>query len=306
VRKRLVVTGANGALGREIVARTLDRSEPGIEIVAAVRSERAAAQLPSLSAERGVVVRISYEEPPSLEKACEGATALVHLPGVLVERPNATYESANVRTTEVAIGAARAAGLRKLVLVSAYGADAASRNRYFRTKGEAEQMVAASGLPFTILRAPLLLGPHTEGARALQRETSSRSAWLLSGGQTWHQPMDVADLADGVLRAALVPEVAPERLLDVGGRERLPYRELVERAAHLQGKQVRIRRVPSAPLRLFLSLRTRFGSPGFSPDALEVLLTNTSIDADASAEELGISLTGLEATLRRSLLLPEN
>jgi NADH dehydrogenase len=306
VRKRLVVTGANGALGREIVARTLDRSEPGIEIVAAVRSERAAAQLPSLPPVRGAVVQISYEDPPSLEKACEGATALVHLPGVLVERPNATYESANVRTTEVAIGAARAVGLSKFVLVSAYGADAASRNRYFRTKGEAEQMVVASGLPFTVLRAPLLLGTHTEGARALQRETSSGSAWLLSGGQTWHQPMDVADLADAVLRASLVPEVAPERLLDVGGRERLRYRELVERAARLQGKQVRIRPVPSAPVRLFLSLRTRFGGPGLSPDALEVLLTNTTIDADASAQELGISLTPLEATLRRSLLLPES
>jgi NADH dehydrogenase len=306
VRKRLVVTGANGALGREIVARTLDRSEPGIEIVAAVRSERAAAQLPSLPPVRGAVVQISYEDPPSLEKACEGATALVHLPGVLVERPNATYESANVRTTEVAIGAARAVGLSKFVLVSAYGADAASRNRYFRTKGEAEQMVVASGLPFTVLRAPLLLGTHTEGARALQRETSSGSAWLLSGGQTWHQPMDVADLADAVLRASLVPEVAPERLLDVGGRERLRYRELVERAARLQGKQVRIRPVPPAPVRLFLALRTRFGGPGLSPDALEVLLTNTRIDADASAQELGISLTPLEATLRRSLLLPES
>jgi NADH dehydrogenase len=305
VGKRLVVTGANGALGREIVARTLDQSEPGAEIVAAVRSERAAAQLPSLPPERGTVARISYEDLQSLEKACAGATALVHLPGVLVERPGATYESANVQTTEVAIGAARAAGVRKFVLVSACGADAASRNRYFRTKGEAEQMVMASGLPFSILRAPLLLGPRTEGGRALERETSSGTAWVLAGGQTWHQPMDVADLADGVLRAALLPEVAPERPLEVAGRERLRYRDLVERAARLRGKRVRIWPVPPAPLKLFLSLRARFGGPGLSADALEVLLTDTTVDAEASAEELGISLTPLEATIRRSLLLPE-
>ena len=165
-------------------------------------------------------------------------------------------------------------------------------------------MVAASGLPFTILRAPLLLGPHTEGARALLRETSSGTAWLLSGGQTWHQPMDVADLAHGVLRAALVPEVAPERPLDVGGRERLRYRDLVERAARLRGERLRIWPVPPAPVRLFLALRTRFGGPGLSPDALEVLLTDTTVDADASAQELGISLTSLEVTLRRCLLLP--
>ena len=70
MRERLVVTGANGALGREIVTRTLDRPEPEAEIVAAVRSERAAAQLPTLPPERGAVVRISYEEPQSLAKAC--------------------------------------------------------------------------------------------------------------------------------------------------------------------------------------------------------------------------------------------
>jgi NADH dehydrogenase len=306
MRRRVFVTGANGAVGRAVLSRALDLHGTEVELVAAVRSERAAAQLSSLPLEEGGVVQISYEDVATLRKACEGATAVVHLPGVLVERRDATYETANVHTTEVVVEAARSASVQSFVLVSATGADPASRNRYFRTKGEAEQIALSSGLLTTVLRAPLLLGPHTEGTRALERETSSGTAWLLAGGRTWHQPMDVFDLADGVLRAALMPEVGPKQPLDVGGPERLRYRELVERAARLRGRRVRVRSIPRAPVRLLLEARARLMGPGMSPEVLEVLLTDTIVDGIAAAERLGISLTPLEVTLRRGLLLPED
>lgn len=305
MRHRIVVTGANGTLGREIVARAVEHGGREVEVVAAVRSERAAAQVPPMPEDRGRVARIDYDDPATLLKAAEGATALVHLPGILIERPDSTYERAHVHTTRVAADAARSCELRKLVLVSAFGADPASSNRYFRTKGEAETIVAGSDVPFTILRAPLLLGPHTEGARALQRETSRRTAWLLGGGRTLHQPMDVVDLADAVLHTALAPEVAAETTLDVGGPERLRYRELVERAARLRGADVRVRTVPVAPVRLWLAIRTRLFGPGLSPEVLEVLLTDTIVDAQAAAAVLGIRLTPLEVSLRRSFFLPE-
>lgn len=304
-RFRLVVTGANGALGRATISRAIERYDRGLEIVAAVRSARAAAELPPIPPERGRIERISYDDRESLAKALEGAVALAHLPGVLVERAGATYESAHVAATESAVGAARECGVGKIVLASAVGADPESRNRYFATKGRSEEIVRASGIPFTILRAPLLLGPGTEGARALSRETAPGRRWLLAGGETWHQPMDVDDLAEGVLRAALTPELASGQTLEVGGPARLRYRELVERAARLRGTRVRILRAPIWPVRWAVALRARLGAPGLSPDALEVLLTDTDVDAVAAAKALGISLSTLETTLRRSLLLPE-
>ncbi len=305
MRHRIVVTGANGILGREIVARSVEHGGRDMEIIAAVRSERAASQIPPIPPELGRVETIDYDDPETLLKACEGASALVHLPGILIESEASTYERAHVHTTRVAIDAARASGVRKLVFVSAFGADPQSKNRYFRTKGAAETLVSTSGIPFTILRAPLLLGPHTEGASALQRETSSRTAWLLGGGRTLHQPLDVVDLADGVLYAALLHEVAAGKTLDVAGPERLPYRELVERAARLRGVSVKIRSVPVAPVRLWLRVRARLFGPGFSPDVLEVLVTDTVVDAQTAATELGIRLSALDASLRRSFFLPE-
>jgi NADH dehydrogenase len=302
VAQRLAITGANGAVGRAIVRLAL--AGASLDVVALVRSERAAAQVPPIPEARGEVRLIDWAEPATLEAALAGAHALVHLPGVLVERPDSTYEAANVDTTRAAISAARAAGVGKLVIVSAIGADASAANRFFRTKGVADALVCACGLPYTILRTPLLLGPGTEGSRALRRECSRPSCWLIAGGRTLHRPLDVDDLARAVVRAAREPELARDRTLDLAGPEPLRYRELVERAASALGSSVRVRALPATPLRWLLALRARLAGPGFSPDALEVLLSDTRVDPEKTAAELDVRLTPLDATIRRSLEEP--
>ncbi len=312
---RIAVTGANGAVGRAIVHASLARlpsegvdAATSLEIVAAVRSERAAGQVPPIPAGRGRLARIAYDDPASLDTALAAATALIHLPGLLVERRGSSYEQANVETTRVAVASAVRLGLTKLVLVSACGADARSSNRFFKSKGIAEQVVRDAGIPYTILRAPLVLGSDTEGSRALARDSARPSVRLLAGGRTLHQPLDVADLAKAALHAALDPNAARDRALDLVGPESLRYRELVARAAALQGHGVRIRSVPAAPLRALLALRRRLLGPGFDPDALEVLLTDTRVDAGvaaAAAAALRIRPTPLDATIRRGLELEE-
>jgi NADH dehydrogenase len=296
----VVITGANGAIGQAIVQRACgDPREP--RIVAAVRSDRAASQVPPIPEVRGAICRVDYERPSTLCAALEGATALVHLPGVLVERRGSSYETANVETTRLALEAAHSCGIAKVVMVSVVGADPGSQNRFFRSKGLADDLVRGSGLAYTILRAPLVLGRGTEGTRALLRETSRGSVRLLSGGRTRHRPLDLEDLAEAVLRSALDAAVARNCVLDLTGPEALCYRDLVERTARARGRTIRVRSFPAAPLRLALALRTWLLGPGLSPDALGVLLTDTCEDPERARLELGIELTPLEVTIRRCL-----
>ena len=67
-----------------------------ITFVAAVRSARAAEQIRSETGNADGVVRISYDDPGSLDAAFQGASAVIHLAGILVETPDSTYEQANV------------------------------------------------------------------------------------------------------------------------------------------------------------------------------------------------------------------
>src|SRR5258705_11270567 len=104
---RVVVTAANGAVGRAIL-----RANAASDVVAVVRSERAAVALrPLAGAAR--IVQAPYDDGARFEAALGGATAVVHLAGILVERPDSTYEDANVETTRRVTEAARRRGVAK-------------------------------------------------------------------------------------------------------------------------------------------------------------------------------------------------
>jgi NADH dehydrogenase len=292
----VVVTGANGAAGRAIVAVA---PAHGIDVVAAVRSERAAAEVRALGTDARVAL-VAYDDDASLTAALDGAAAVVHLVGILVERRDATSETANVETAHRVVDAAKMAGVRKVVLVSAVGADARSANRYWRTKGQAEALLRASGLCHTVLRVPMLLGRGTEASAALRRRLRRRTIALLDGGRTLQQPLDVDDLA----RAAMVASdagVATDRTLDLVGPAAVPEREIVERAARLLARGIRIVPVPVPPVRLAVSVIRRVAGRGFSTDALDVLTTDTRLDAAPAARALGIELTPLDRMIERSL-----
>jgi NADH dehydrogenase len=296
---RLVVTGANGAVGRAILSRARAERPRPLDVIAAVRSERAAAALRPPAGPAVSVARVCYDDATSLAAAFDGAAAVIHLAGVLVERPDASYEAANVETTRRVADAAKRCGVAKLVFVSAVGADPRSTNRYWRTKGEAEELVTASAVPHTVLRVPMLLGRGTEAAAALCRRVRRRVVPLLSGGRTLQQPLDVEDLARAAIFAAH-PGVADSRILELAGPVVVPDRAIVERAAALMGRRIGILPVPTRAVRLALAV-VRHAGRGLSPDVIEVLTTDTRVDPFPAARELGITLTQLDDAIRHSL-----
>ena len=298
---KVVVTGANSAVGRAILRCGPKVAVTPTTFVAAVRSDRAAEQIRSELNTSNDLVRISYNDPASLDAAFRGAVTVIHLPGILVERPDSTYEQANVESTRSVVESAKRAGVQKLVLVSATGADETSSNRYYRTKGQAEAFVVASGLAYSVLRAPLLLGRGTAGAAALKRNASLRKARLIGGGRNLQQPLHVDDLARAAVMAATQASVARNLTLELVGPISLPERELVERAARSLGHEVRIGSIPKSLLSLALAIRQRVGVRGFSPDVLEVITADTRIDPQLAANKIGIQLTGIDEMIQASL-----
>ncbi|HYL38911.1 MAG TPA: NAD(P)H-binding protein [Bryobacteraceae bacterium] len=298
---KIVITGANSAVGQAILRCGSEPETAPNLLVAAVRSERAVDAIRPLLGEKSTAVQISYDDPRSLQEAFRDAAAIIHLAGVLVERPGSTYLEANVAPARAVVEVAKRCAVQKFVLVSATGADETSSNGYYRSKGQAEALVRASGLRYTILRAPLLLGPATEGAAALARNASGPKARLIGGGRNFQQPLYVDDLARAAI-AATQPSVACNRTLDLVGPVSLPERELVERAARLLGRQVRVISIPKGLLSFALALRQRVAGPGFSPDAVEVITADTRLDPQPVATELGIRLTSIDDMIKNSLV----
>lgn len=286
-----MVTGANGSVGKNLLAHA--SGSPDLDVVAAVRSSRAAAALP---ARPGLDVRVvSADEPEALARTMAGASSLVHLSGILIEGRGATYEQANVAATQTAVDACLRAGVRHIVLVSALGADVRASNRYRRSKGEGERIVERSGLDATIIRTPILLGPETAGAAAIVRSVTSGKASLLGGGRYLMRPLDIDDLSEAIL-AACRRHPTGVHVHELAGPEPIFYRDLIDRVAGMMGRSVSFASVPIWMAKAGAAIGSRLKGGGVTPTVIDVITTSETVAHNADGA-LGVTLTPLSQTL---------
>ena len=291
--RRVAVTGANSAVGQALLAQVASRET--LRAVAMVRREAALEGLPRSPRIASRVV--TYEQPERLVETLTGADCVVHLAGILFESRTSDYRTGNVESTRALVEAAQAAAARHIVFVSSLGANPHSSNGYFRSKGEAERLVADSGIDATIIRTPLLLGPDTAGGRSLLRTASGTSARVLGGGSHRLRPLDVDDLCNAILRCCEQP-VAGVRTCDLVGPTMLNQRELLQRTARLLGHDLSIRATPVWLARLVAGLASLIRTGGMTPAVIDVITSEEAVERNAD-EELGISLTPLSDTLTK-------
>lgn len=191
----IVITGATGQLGSQIVDRLLERV-PAEQVGVSVRDPAQAAHL----AARGVRVRQGdFTDPSSLAHAFKGAEQ------VLLVSANVRGGGA-VAAHRVAVDAARAAGAERVLYTSHQGAAQDSLFEPARGHAATEQHLSASGGAFTALRngfyattVPFLLG------RALETGTLSAPA---DGSVSWTAHADLAEATAVVLAQ---PDPRPDR-----------------------------------------------------------------------------------------------
>jgi len=292
----IVVTGANSSVGVNLLSHFSDREDANI--LAMVRSERASESLVSSSNLTPEIV--PYEDVGRLARVIERATCLVHLAGVLIENKMSTYKKANVDTAAAIADAARSSDLKHIVLVSVIGADSDSPNPYFRSKGNAEQLVMGSGIASTIIRTPILLGKNTAGAAGLLRVAKQEKIRLLGGGYYKMRPLDLDDLSRAIVSAIKSPpEVST--VYELVGPEVIQYRELVVRTAHMMGRSPSIQTMPVWMAKTGAFIRNKISEGGVTPAVIDVITMDESVQKNADVE-LNIALTPLSVTLENLLV----
>ncbi|MAE94781.1 MAG: hypothetical protein CL910_08990 [Deltaproteobacteria bacterium] len=293
----LLVTGANGHLGRDLI-RAVAGERP---VRAVVRSERAARSLDDLveASPGGLEVRrVDYADEAGLGETGKGCAAWVHLVGILKEGRHARYEEAHEGTCEVLARAAEKAGAARLVYMSILGAELGSPNRCLASKARAEEILTRGTTPATTLRVPMVLGPDEIAATALRSQASAPITFMTRGGATLEQPIDARDLVDAI-RLAARDESGWRGGLDLAGPESLRHRALVERIASLLGTRPRVLPVPLFALRGLAALFEAVSeTPPITRPMLGVLEHDDAIDPGPAARQLGLELTPLDETLR--------
>ncbi|HEY2717505.1 MAG TPA: NAD(P)H-binding protein [Solirubrobacterales bacterium] len=239
----LLITGANGNIGSEL-ARALDGS--GAEFTALVRDPARAAALP----ERARIAVGDLGDPATLAPAFDGVEGLFLLtPGI------GTGFAAN------ALAAAAVAGVERVVFVSSDNVLGDPMPAMGRWHHEREEMVRATGIPFTILR------PSGFMSNALDWTATIREGGFVldPAGPGRYAPIDPADIA-AVAALALSEDGHLGREYVLTGGETLTVAEQAGILAAALGVEIEVREVASAAE----AVRSRF--PAGAPPELEAAL----------------------------------
>ncbi|HEB90583.1 MAG TPA: NAD-dependent epimerase/dehydratase family protein, partial [Deltaproteobacteria bacterium] len=133
----IVVTGANGQLGRAILTR-LSRSGrgPGAPVRALVRSERARQTIESMGLDPAPEIRIvDYLDPRAMEEALRDRHCVIHLVGIIKETRTTRYVEAHERTCQALTVAANRTRIERIVYLSILGSSPDSDNACLASKG---------------------------------------------------------------------------------------------------------------------------------------------------------------------------
>jgi len=297
----ILVTGANGHLGRRLCQRLAQAAEPR-PVRALVRSERAAEQLHALpAAARPEVSIVDYANVHQLEREAIGCDSAVHLVGILKETRRNRYADAHEGACRALADAADAAGLRRVVTLSILGAHPESPNACLASRAQAEGILLEAKTPTVVIRVPMVLGAGDAASAALLRQAHGPKARLVRGGASLEQPIAAADVVEALV-AALERPGLEGRVLELAGPESLSHRALVERAAALLGTRVEFGSIPAGLAGGFawLAELTR-ADPPITRAMLGVLEHDDAIDPKPACEALDLALTPLDEALRQAL-----
>ncbi|HMC19669.1 MAG TPA: complex I NDUFA9 subunit family protein [Gemmatimonadales bacterium] len=293
---RIAVTGASGFVGRHVTTLLAGR---GHQVRALVRRDdpgRAAAALP---AER---TPGDLADPAALAALTRGADVIVHLVGIIVEAGAATFEAVHVEGTRRLLTAAREAGVRRFVHMSAVGArDEPGATRYHRTKWRAEELVRSSGLSHAIFRPSIISGPENRPIRTLARlHRWSPLVPVFGDGGFAMQPVWIGDVALAFALAAERPALSG--VFELGGPATLTYEEFVRAIGRAAGHPRPLVHVPLAVARAAAAALGVMGPLApLTLDQLQMLVEGSATPANALESTFGIWALPFDEGLARFL-----
>ena len=228
VTRRILVLGGTGFVGRQ-VCEQLARLGWRVTVPTRRAVKAAAIQnLPGLS-----VIEASVHSGADLARLMPGHDAVVNLVAVL-HGDDKRFEQVHVDLPKRIAQAMQEAGIRRLVHISALGADAQGPSMYQRSKARGEQALQQAGLDLTVLRPSVIFGAEDRFLNLFADLQAIAPFMPLAGANTLFQPVWVGDVARAVVRC-LQDEQTTGQVYELAGPDVMTLGELVHKSGQWAG-----------------------------------------------------------------------
>jgi len=210
---RILIAGANGFIGSALY-RAL--SAAGHQVLRGVRRPQAADE---------IAIDFSRPDPSAWQQALRGCDAAINAVGIIRENRQQTFLALHTRGPQDFFSACVAAGVRRVVQISAQGADTGTAP-FLASKRAADDFLRDLPLEWQIVRPALVYGEAGASARAFRRLASLPLTPLPLGGRQKVHCIHIDDLCAEILRL-LDPATPAGQCLDLRGSEAISLRELI-------------------------------------------------------------------------------
>jgi len=291
---RIAVTGGTGFVGRSVVNELLRRGHDVCVLARRPDDARSRFNRPVPA------VAGDLADGAALASAFAGRDAVVHLVGIINEKEGRSFDAVHRQGTENVAAAAKAAGARRLLHMSAMGSSADAPSEYGKTKAAGEEAARRSGLDATIFRPSVIFGAGDGFATTLAGvvRLSPLVVPVIGPGTVRFMPVSIRDVARIFADALEKPETAG-RTFELGGPETLSLNEIYHEIAAALGH-------PGKPLvhlpvwygRILATLMSPLPSPPLTRDQLRSLSRDNIGDTEPTAETFGAPAAKFGAGIR--------
>jgi NADH dehydrogenase len=297
---KLLVLGATGFVGRSVCEKLVERSGGADgRIRVATRRASSARHLQLLPTVE--VAQADVHDDAALARLLRDTDVVINLVAIL-HGSASEFERVHVRLPERLAAACKAAGVRRVIHVSALGASAEGPSLYLRSKARGEAALRAAGLDLTILRPSVIFGERDSFLNLFATLQSVFPVMPLAGAEARFQPVWVDDVACAIVRAVDDPTTIGLTIECCGPRI-YTLRELVEAAGRWSGSPRPVIALPLALGKLqALMLELMPGKTLMSRDNVDSMkVANVASGKGPGLERLGIEPTPLESVAPRYL-----
>ena len=267
--KNVLLLGGSGFVGTWIANRL---SQKGVNVTIPTRRRernKANIMLPSVE-----VVEANINDEAALVELMRGQDAVINLVGILHDHDSQIpygkrFGAAHAELPKKIIAAMKQAGVRRLVHMSALGADVNGPSEYLRSKGEGEAavMAAAKDLDVTVLCPSVIFGTGDKFLNTFATILKLAPVFAAGGLTAKFQPVYVGNVADAFVGCIEDIKTFGQRY-ELCGPKVYTLRELVDYTARLVGSNARIIALPEGLAYLQAGLMWLSPKPLMSPDNL--------------------------------------
>ncbi|MEO6297606.1 MAG: complex I NDUFA9 subunit family protein [Dokdonella sp.] len=230
--QKIVLLGGTGFVGSHLLPRL---HADGHTITVLSRNREKHRELGVLP--RVMVVNADVHDHATLARHLAGADAAINLVGILNERggDGRGFQKAHVELTQTLLAACAAAGVSRLLQMSALRAGE-GESFYLKTRGEAESRVKESALAWTLFRPSVIFGPGDGLFFRFASLLRMTPVLPLARPHALFAPVYVGDVAEAFARALIHPHTAG-RIYELAGPRTIELAQIVRWTAQMIGKR---------------------------------------------------------------------